>query len=237
MNKKQLEKIRMCMSIPDEIKTVLDDCKGCDYSDYHEEDNHGYYATGLFRYKGKDILITRDNGRWHLSASTDHPIGYYELKEVRYEFLPNDINVAQIFPPRDQFVNLAENCYHLWEINDDGRSLTGLMPSYEDLVEQSAKKVTGEDLKFKHFETSRKVFKAMCETMMDEGIDRSELPQMLHDFCKFVILAEANADEENALFVIRRFTELTADLSALMMRIVIKNVDMPEGRQEKSDNE
>lgn len=43
-------------------------------------------------------------------------MGYYELKELRYTFLPNRIEVAQIFPPREEFVNLAENCLHLYEI-------------------------------------------------------------------------------------------------------------------------
>lgn len=80
------------------------------------EDEHGVYSTGCFRWKGKFIAITIDGGLWHLSASTNHTIGYYELKELRYEFLPDQMYVAQIFPPRSEFVNLHENCFHLWQL-------------------------------------------------------------------------------------------------------------------------
>lgn len=63
------------------------------------EDEHGVYSTGMFHYKGKQIIITIDDGLWHLSASANHTLGYYELKELRYEFMPDDMTVAQIFPP------------------------------------------------------------------------------------------------------------------------------------------
>ena len=80
------------------------------------EDEHGVYSTGIFEYKGKLILINIENGRWHLSISANHTLGYFELKQIRYMFLPNDMQVAQIFPPREQFVNLHENCFHLWQL-------------------------------------------------------------------------------------------------------------------------
>nr|DAP24672.1 MAG TPA: hypothetical protein [Caudoviricetes sp.] len=82
-------------------------------------DEYGCYSTGLFRYHGCEILITIDAGRWHLSIATNHPLGYYEIKKIRYMFLPDGIQVAQIFPPREEFVNVHENCYHLWEIKDN----------------------------------------------------------------------------------------------------------------------
>lgn len=52
----------------------------------------------------------------NLYKNGKQPLGYYQLKEIRYEFLPNDIHVAQIFPPREEFVNVHQNCFHLWEI-------------------------------------------------------------------------------------------------------------------------
>ena len=39
------------------------------------EDAFGVYSTGFFVFKGKFIAITIDEGHWHLSASTNHPIG------------------------------------------------------------------------------------------------------------------------------------------------------------------
>lgn len=79
-------------------------------------DDHGVYSTGFFEYKGKNIVISIDGGLWHLSASANHTLGYYEIKELRYKFMPNGMNVAQIFPPREEFVNLHPNCFHLWEV-------------------------------------------------------------------------------------------------------------------------
>ena len=80
------------------------------------EDEYGVYSTGMFEYKGKSILVTVDGGCWHVSADTNHPIGYYELKDIRYKFAPNGMQMAQIFPPREEFVNIRKNRYHLYEL-------------------------------------------------------------------------------------------------------------------------
>lgn len=82
-------------------------------------DEYGVYSTGLFQYKGKNIVINNEDGLWHLSVAAKHPLGYFEIKEIRYKFMPNDMQVAQIFPPREQFVNVHHNCYHLFELNDN----------------------------------------------------------------------------------------------------------------------
>lgn len=82
----------------------------------HIEDKYGIYETGFFQYKGKDIFINKELGKWHLSVSLTRTIGYYELKEIRYKFMPNNMDVAQIFPPREEFINIYENCFHLYEL-------------------------------------------------------------------------------------------------------------------------
>ena len=81
-----------------------------------KQDKYGIYKTGFFNYKGKEIFINIENGKWHLSVSAKHTLGYYEIKEIRYKFMPDDMHVAQIFPPRDEFVNLHEYCFHLHEL-------------------------------------------------------------------------------------------------------------------------
>ena len=93
---------------------------GCDLEPTYIEDEHGCYSTGFFRWKGKHIAITIDAGLWHLSAACNHTMGYYELKEIRYTFLPNAMFVAQVFPPREDFVNVHENCFHLWQLAPGG---------------------------------------------------------------------------------------------------------------------
>lgn len=82
------------------------------------EDEYGMYATGTYQYKGMTLIIAIEAGKWHLSVSAKFPLGYQQLKDVRYKFLPNDIQVAQIFPPREEFVNVHQNCWHLWEIKE-----------------------------------------------------------------------------------------------------------------------
>jgi len=113
--KEELEKYRVEM--PAKLVAFLKDKKGVDLSLREEQDEYGFYSTGLFRWKGKDILITIDDGKWHLSVNTNHPLGYYEMKDVRYTFCPNRMAMAQIFPPREDFVNVAKNCYHLYELS------------------------------------------------------------------------------------------------------------------------
>ena len=54
---------------------------------------------------------------WHLSIS--HPDRYPtwdEICDARYALLPDDCVMAQLLPPRREYVNLHPNCFHLWEI-------------------------------------------------------------------------------------------------------------------------
>lgn len=82
-------------------------------------DEYGVYSTGFFEYKGKAIVVNNEEGLWHLSVSANHTLGYYELKEIRYKFMPNNMHVAQIFPPREEFVNVHPNCFHLLELDNN----------------------------------------------------------------------------------------------------------------------
>lgn len=89
---------------------------GIPFVDETLKDDYGVYRTGLYEYKGKHILINKENQTWHLTVSAKHPLGFYELKDVRYRFLPDNMVVAQLFPNRSNYVNIHENCYHLWEL-------------------------------------------------------------------------------------------------------------------------
>lgn len=114
MTEQEIRKFRKPM--PESVYKVFERL-GIKFIDKAVSDKYGVYSTGYFEFKGKEILINIEAGKWHLSVNTTHPIGYYELKEVRYKFLPNDIYVGQIFPPREEFVNIAPNCFHLYELN------------------------------------------------------------------------------------------------------------------------
>lgn len=72
--------------------------------------------TGSYKLGECFVMVGLEVG-WHLSIShpTRYPT-YDEIKNARYHCLPDDIHMAMIFPPKDQFVNLHTNCFHLWEI-------------------------------------------------------------------------------------------------------------------------
>jgi hypothetical protein len=75
----------------------------------------GWYKLGRCK-----ILISIDNEAWHLSISCEDCLpSYKEIKDARYQFLPDDIHMAEIFPPKDEFVNLHPFCRHLWQIEID----------------------------------------------------------------------------------------------------------------------
>lgn len=72
---------------------------------------------GVFTMGRCNIIVSIDNGLWHLSISTPNASPCYnEIKAARYLCIPNDIYMAQIFPPKEEFVNLHKYCHHLWEI-------------------------------------------------------------------------------------------------------------------------
>jgi len=77
------------------------------------------FKTGAFKMGRCNIIITIETGDWHLSISTpsESPT-YEEIKKARYKYLPDNLVMAQIFPPKADFVNLHPYCHHLWEIGE-----------------------------------------------------------------------------------------------------------------------
>ena len=74
------------------------------------------------------IVGKEPNVGWHMSIShrTNHAEprpGRYpkwgEIKEARYRFVPADVTMCMILPPPDEYVNMHETCFHLWEHCDD----------------------------------------------------------------------------------------------------------------------
>lgn len=78
------------------------------------------HEPGAWKYGDFTVIVSIDAGRWHMSIS--HPsrdLTYKEIKKARNKFLPGDVTVAMIFPPKDQFVNVHKYCFHLWEIPNE----------------------------------------------------------------------------------------------------------------------
>lgn len=77
-------------------------------------------------------LIKLNNGDqrllWHLSIShrtcTQPPKpGRYptwdEIRQAREQFVPDDVTVAMLLPPKAEYVNEHATTFHLWEIGND----------------------------------------------------------------------------------------------------------------------
>ena len=61
-----------------------------------------------------------EGGRWHVSVSRPRrvPSGD-DMGAVRERMAPDHVTMAFILPPRAQYVNVAERCLHLWQIEGD----------------------------------------------------------------------------------------------------------------------
>jgi len=76
------------------------------------------HKPGIFAFGRCKVIVTIDNGDWHLSISTANALpSYKEIKAARYHFCPDEIYMAEILPPKSEFVNLHEFVRHLWQIN------------------------------------------------------------------------------------------------------------------------
>ena len=64
------------------------------------------------------VIVSIEDGAWHLSISTRDALpSYKEIKAARYKYCPDDIYMAEIFPPKSEFVNLHKLTRHLFQIN------------------------------------------------------------------------------------------------------------------------
>ena len=65
------------------------------------------------------VVYSLDKDRHHLSIV--HPMRYpywEEIKFARYRFVPNDCYMAMMFPPKEFWINVHKNCFHLWEVKE-----------------------------------------------------------------------------------------------------------------------
>ena len=75
---------------------------------------------GIHQFGRCKVIVTIDNGEWHLSISTAKALpSYKEMKFARYRYCPDKIYMAEIFPPKKEFCNLHPYCRHLWQIDID----------------------------------------------------------------------------------------------------------------------
>ena len=64
------------------------------------------------------VIVGQEQGDWHLSIAHPKRLPTWdEVKEVRYLLIPDKIRMALILPPKKEYVNVHNYCFHLWEID------------------------------------------------------------------------------------------------------------------------
>jgi hypothetical protein len=73
---------------------------------------HRDYSVGECK-----VLIGKEKGTLHLSIShrKRNPT-WEEIKFARYKLMPLKMHVAMFLPPPEEYVNIHQFCFHLWEM-------------------------------------------------------------------------------------------------------------------------
>lgn len=66
------------------------------------------------------VFVGKEPAGWHLSISCEsrYPT-WEEIKAARYDLVPNEVTMAMILPPKQEYVNIHPNCFHLYEIEGE----------------------------------------------------------------------------------------------------------------------
>ena len=80
-------------------------------------------GTRRFRAGGCNIYVSQSQGGWHLSIShSDRYPTWDEIAEARYDLTPNEVTMALLLPPKEKYLNIHPNCFHLWQVDDPDSS-------------------------------------------------------------------------------------------------------------------
>lgn len=63
------------------------------------------------------VMVSLEPDGWHLSIShkSRNPT-WEEIRQARYDLVPDGVTMAMLLPPKAEYVNLHEFCFHLYEI-------------------------------------------------------------------------------------------------------------------------
>jgi hypothetical protein len=74
-------------------------------------------ANNLTVICGREPCGPRGELRWHLSVAHQHRYPTWdEIRDIRYELIPDEVMVAMFLPPRAEYVNEHAFCFHLYEV-------------------------------------------------------------------------------------------------------------------------
>jgi len=75
------------------------------------------------------VIVGHSSDGWHLSISHARRYPTWdEIKAARYQLTPHNVTMAMLLPPPEEYVNIHENCFHLWQIEDRrGKKVVGAL--------------------------------------------------------------------------------------------------------------
>lgn len=83
------------------------------------------------------VLVDQRSGGWHLSISHHRELPRWEeVREARYTFIPSDVTMAMILPPKTEYVNIHEYCFHLFQIESEDKIKPKLIADANFLIKQ-----------------------------------------------------------------------------------------------------
>ncbi len=58
--------------------------------------------------------------RWHMSIAHRNRYPHWdEIREARYQLIPNDVTMCMVLPPVSEYVNVHSNCFHLFQLQEE----------------------------------------------------------------------------------------------------------------------
>ena len=73
----------------------------------------------VYEYGECNIFYAIENNKYHISvACKDRYPTWDEIVYIREQLTPNNVTMAMILPPEKNYINIHNNCFHLWQIED-----------------------------------------------------------------------------------------------------------------------
>ena len=110
-----------------------------------------------YRCGDKVVCVSKDVGLWHISISCKRRYpSWDEIHEARYLFAPDNCYMAMILPPKSEYVNLQENCFHLHELRrgEIPRARKESHPTFTQTICQSKEWKAWEEAAYMRFDVA-----------------------------------------------------------------------------------
>lgn len=76
----------------------------------------------VYKFGRCNVIVDKRSGFWHMSIS-HHRVNptWEEIRDARYALIPDDVTMAMLLPPKSEYVNVHEYCFHLHEVEGENK--------------------------------------------------------------------------------------------------------------------